>query len=62
MTLHQLFDLSTIEHRHLLLAYTLVALTQLIFLVLTLRSMRRANSSSAAPFGTPGADQRPPRS
>ncbi len=48
MTLQQLFDLSTIEHRHLLLAYLLVALVQVGFLLVTLRALRRSPSAPAS--------------
>ena len=41
MTLHQLFDLSTMEHRHLLLSYGAVILLQLGYLVWVLRSSAR---------------------
>lgn len=40
MTLHQLLDLSTMEHRHLLLSYVLVAGVQIGYLVWVLRSRR----------------------
>ena len=41
MTLQQLFTLTTMEHRHLLLAYILVAVVQLGYLVWTLRGLFR---------------------
>ncbi len=41
MTLHQLFDLSTMEHRHLLLSYSAVLLAQIGYLVWVLRSGAR---------------------
>ena len=53
MTLQQLFDLSTIEHRHLLLAYLLVALVQLGFLLVTLRALRRSSTAADSLPSTP---------
>ena len=41
MTLHDLFTLTTIEHRHLLLAYVLVAVVQLVYFGLTIRGLLR---------------------
>ena len=38
MTLHQLFDLSTMEHRHLLLSYIAIVLAQGGYLAWLLRS------------------------
>ena len=38
MTLHSLFDFSTIEHRHLLLAYVAVALIQGTYAARLIRS------------------------
>ncbi len=38
MTLHSLFDLSTMEHRHLLLAYVAVALIQATYAARLIRS------------------------
>ena len=42
MTLQQLFTLTTMEHRHLLLAYILVAVVQLGYLIWTLRGLFRS--------------------
>ena len=41
MTLHELFTLTTIEHRHLLLAYSLVAVVQLVYFGWTIRGLLR---------------------
>lgn len=64
MTLHELLNLTTMEHRHLLIAYVLVAVVQLAFLGMTVRQlfgssaaagMRDRTSGSAAPFSGPRA-------
>ena len=41
MTLHQLFDLSTMEHRHLLLSYVIILAFQGGYLAWLLRSSAR---------------------
>lgn len=45
MTLHQLFDLHTMEHRHLLLSYAAVLLVQGGYLLWVLRSGARLRRS-----------------
>ena len=45
MTLHQLFDLSTMEHRHLLLSYAIVVAAQAVYLNSLLRSQARLRRS-----------------
>lgn len=41
MTLHQLFDLSTMEHRHLLLAYAIIMVVQGGYFAWLLRGLLR---------------------
>ena len=41
MTLHQLFDLSTMEHRHLLLSYIAIFIAQGGYLAWLIRSSAR---------------------
>ena len=45
MTLHQLFDLSTMEHRHLVLSYAVIILLQGGYLAWVLRSSSRLRGS-----------------
>ena len=54
MTLQQLFTLTTMEHRHLLVAYTLVAVVQLGYLFRTLRGLFRSTIDAGV------LDVRPP--
>ena len=49
MTLQQLFTLTTMEHRHLLLAYVLVAVVQLGYLVWTLCGLLGPAAAADAP-------------
>ena len=49
MTLQQLLTLTTMEHRHLLLAYILVAVVQLGYLIWTLRGLFRPAMDTDSP-------------
>ena len=48
MTLHQLFDLSTMEHRHLLLSYAIIIIAQGGYAAWLLRGLLRLRRSPDA--------------
>lgn len=55
MTLQELLTLTTIEHRHLLLAYLLVAVVQVGYLVWTLRGLFRPSTTADAQNASPSS-------